>query len=128
MNTLKITFLAFCFILSTRAIALNKTPIPVIAMSNTDMGAMYNLETGLTPLKVVLDCQSFLHGLNLFQKNGNGEFEKVIEFYLYEPECKEIYEYVKKRTDQNKESCIVLDTDTKSYQLYESCHKAASNS
>jgi hypothetical protein len=127
MNNIKKLLIAFCFISSAQTYALNKTPIPVIAISNTDMAAMYNLDTGLTPLKVVLDCQSFLHGINLYQKNNTGEFKKVLDFYLYQPECIEIYQFVKKRADQNEESCIVLDTDNKSYELFESCQKAASH-
>jgi hypothetical protein len=118
----------FILFISTQAFAFTKMPIPVIGISNTDMGSMFNLETGVTPLKAVLDCQSFLHGLNLFQKNNQGEYIKEIEFYLYESECHKIYDYVKKQDDQNKTSCIVLDLNNKSFELYESCEKAAEHS
>ncbi|MBT7608190.1 MAG: hypothetical protein HN576_00435 [Bacteriovoracaceae bacterium] len=121
----------YIFILSllftSQTFGLAKIPIPVVGISNTDMSAMYNLDTRLKPLKVVLDCQSFLHGVNLYQQNSNGDFVKEIEFYLYESECYEIYNFVKKRSDQNQSSCIVLDTDKKSYELYDSCTQASQN-
>jgi hypothetical protein len=117
--------IAISLLISTQIFALSKMPIPVVGISKTDMSAMFNLDTGLTPLKAVLDCQSFLHGLNLFQQDSNGDFVKAVEFFLYESECHEIYNFVKNRSDQNKDSCIVLDTENKSYELYSSCEKAS---
>ncbi len=111
------------FLISLNCYSFTKVPIPVIGITETEFEMMFNLETGLTPLKVILDCQSFFHGLNVYEKKNNGTFEKALGFYLYEPECREIYGYIKTRSDQNLNSCIILDTENKNYQLLSSCGK-----
>lgn len=113
--------LSFSF---TKVTAESRFPIPVEGMSTTEFESMFKLETGISPLKVILDCQSFLHGLNVYQMDADGSFKTALEFYLHQPECLEIYEFVKKQTDDNKTSCIVLNTDTKTYDLFESCDDA----
>ena len=116
-------FIIFSFSI-TKVTAESKVPIPVEGMSATEFESMFKLETGITPLKVILDCQSFLHGINVYQMDADGSFKTALEFFLHQPECVEIYEFVKKQTDNNKTSCIVLDTDAKSYELFESCDEA----
>ena len=124
---MKKVLLMFCLLLSFNLMAESRIPIPITGISATEFEAMFKLETDITPLKVILDCQSFLHGINIYQQATDGTFQKSLEFYLEQPECLEIYEFVRNQSDQNKESCIVLDTETLNYQLFSSCEDARDN-
>ena len=91
--------------------------IPVADVLRTELEAVFELDTEEVFSKVTLDCQSFLHGINIYDEDDHN----LLQFYLYQPECHEVLNFVWSRKDTGKHSCIKLDLDKSAYELLESC-------
>lgn len=92
--------------------SLNATEIPlsIVDLQPTDREGLLSLEVDNYD-KAYLDCDSFLHGLS-FKNNSTDEF-----FFLYEPECIEIYEFITKELEENKFACVYIDLENQSFRL-----------
>lgn len=105
--------LSFCSVLQAQDII----SIPVYDIGKTSMDLAFELETDGAHSKVVLDCQSFLHGINIYDSSHN----QTLQFYLYEPECHEVLSFVWDRNAKDENSCVRLDLVNNSYELLGSC-------
>jgi len=110
-------FLILILGLSSVLHAQDLIDIPVADVLRTDLDVVFEIDTEETYSKVTLDCQSFLHGINIYDENDRN----LLQFYLYEPECHEVLNFIWERKDDGKQSCIRLDLAKNGYELLESC-------
>lgn len=113
MKWILLTMLALSSVLHAEELV----EIPVTDVKRTAMDMAFDLDTDESFSKVILDCQSFLHGINIYDEQQR----QILQFYLYEPECHEILDFVWDRKTQNKDSCIRLDLEKNAYELLGSC-------
>lgn len=66
------------------------------------MDASFILKTTLTE-KVVLDCQSFIHGLTI------GENDNAVLFMLEEDECSGLFGRIKNSLSKKHEHCLDIE-------------------
>lgn len=71
--------------------------------------------------RLVLDCQSFLHGLTFYQENHPKHPDPSYHFYLYEPECHEIHHFIVNTLEYGKKgekACLEILPQSNEYFLY----------
>lgn len=75
----------------------------VKSLKPTELEAMFELVGTKSYDKVVLDCQSFIHGVS-FYKNTH----LIKHFYLEVEECSDLYGLLRDRSEQEIMSCLRL--------------------
>ncbi|EPZ49798.1 hypothetical protein M902_0454 [Bacteriovorax sp. BAL6_X] len=98
----KIILALILTILSWSALAGVKT-IEVEAYFKTDMDFMFSIKNKRYD-KVILDCQGFINGLNLYSSRGHDIF--TLPGYGH---CMAIHNEIIKNIKNEKKSCLVLN-------------------
>jgi len=105
--TMKYTLVALIMSLNVQAASYEVVnPIDVNGWKATDRDAVVELIQNSVYKKVVLDCDSFLHGLTLTSDQSSNFF------MLHESECDKLWKLVKEDADQQASSCMLVDFDT----------------
>lgn len=94
-------------------------------MITTNFDVMFELKSSKKFDRVVLDCQSFIHGLNFYKQNTEGKIDIFFKFYLDSNECLEIYQFIDESLTNRKHACIELDSYSNEYYLsneYKDCN------
>lgn len=87
------------------------------AIENTEFEAMFELITQKKYGKVILDCQSFIQGIN-FYKTDEEEREKIyLKFYLDSYQCEDFFYKIKSSLNKKYQPCIELNLSTGEYSL-----------
>lgn len=81
-------------------------------LSTTERHNYYQLHVDHENLNINLDCSSFLHGLNLISE------DETRFFYLYEPECYDIRNIIQDNAHNNQKSCLELDFERHSWEVF----------
>lgn len=104
---MKLTLLALFFTLAARATSYEVVnPIDVLGWSATDRDAVVELNQKSIYKKIVLDCDSFLHGLTLTSDQSSNFF------MLHESECDKLWGYIQEDSNQRVSSCMLVDFDS----------------
>lgn len=69
--------------------------------------------------RVVLDCQSFIHGVTFYQFDHPRHPAPYYHFMLYEPECHEIHHFFVKELIKKsaKQACLTLYPNSGHYEI-----------
>jgi len=98
---------------------------PVYDMIETDFEVMFRLITPKRYGKVILDCQSFIHGINFYKKDDQGKDDVFFKFYLDASECRHIFDFIENSLDKSSHVCIELNSFSGEYLLsqdYKDCY------
>lgn len=115
----KILLILLLLLQGQLAYSKNTLNLPVYAIEPTEFQAMFKLITDEDYSQVILDCQSFIHGLNFYQENSEGNQEMQHSFYLDEAECRQIFEFIHNSLEKNGHACVGLDFTKNEFQLNE---------
>ena len=77
--------------------------VTVSGYKNTDREEVIELVQTSEYKKVVLDCASFLHGLELTTSQSS-EF-----FFLHESECEKLAQFIQDDSAEKIKSCMIVD-------------------
>jgi hypothetical protein len=91
--------------------------VPVKDIQKTDVEGIFEIISPEQFSKVKLDCVSFIHGLNFYDKDTNGEWNMSYSFPLSEPECQGIYKFINESLEKERPACLELNIIGESYQL-----------
>lgn len=86
---------------------------------------MFELATAPRFGKVILDCQSFMHQIQFIKEKSTGEEDIIFKFYIDENECQEIFEFINVSLNNNRHTCIELNSFNGEYFLdrdYKDCY------
>ncbi len=97
-----------CLIVSVSAASLFAAELRISELAlEPQMDRSFVLTTSL-PHRVVLDCQSFIQGLNIITEDD-------AKLYLLEPdECEELYYRIDDSLGSSRRHCIELDSELRS--------------
>ena len=95
-----------CVFLSSSANAQRFIQIPVFELKSTEFVDSWELVTGIQDKEVVLDCTSFLNGLNFYQLKNNGDKELLEGIFLYHHECRELGDRIYQLTSRDQALCL----------------------
>ena len=77
----------------------------------TNMDYMFEVKTTKFD-KVILDCQSFIHGINFYKD------KKVVHsFYLEDDQCQDMHNYLRDSNDGKVPVCFEISENGKSLTL-----------
>jgi hypothetical protein len=107
-------FLLFGFGLQSSTVFAD-TKILINGLEQTPRDYRYVLKTdGHHYSSVVLDCQSFVNGIEFYRGNDSAPAES---FFLYHNECEDIFFFVQDSEDMGKQSCLLLNQWERTYKL-----------
>lgn len=99
---------------------------PVNDMASTNFDVMFELLSDEKFGRIVLDCQSFIHGIKFYNPITDGKDETVLfNFYLESDECSHIFDYIEQSLYLGKHVCIELNSFSGRYRLsrdYKDCN------
>tara|TARA_Y100000591_G_C21657596_1_gene606097 strand:- start:106 stop:483 length:378 start_codon:yes stop_codon:yes gene_type:complete len=77
---------------------------------------MLHLKSPLSPHHFVLDCQSFLHELVLYEAERE-DSKRIFELYFNPQSCYELGSWIISHTDMGGKMCFNLDTEKKTVEI-----------
>lgn len=93
--------------------------VPVQEIQETSIEGVFEIISPEQFAKVKLDCVSFIHGMNFYDKDRSGNWELSYSFPLSERQCGGIYKFIKENLDSNKPACVELDVINETFELSE---------
>lgn len=91
--------------------------VPVKDMKETVLEGVFDISSPDQFAKVNLDCLSFIHGMNFYDKNRDEEWELSYSFPLSEMECHKVYNFIKSSLEENKPACVELNIIESRFEL-----------
>lgn len=77
---------------------------------------MLHLESPLTKFHLVLDCQSFIHELVLYE-NEVEDSDRLFEMYLNPNSCYQLGSWVISHTDMGGKMCFIIDSEQRTIDI-----------
>ena len=93
---------------------------PIHSMEETENEGMFELESDSELPRVVLDCQSFFHGLNFYTEDESGRENRDGFYLLYEQECIEIFVFIEDNLEKGNDLCLQTKNNYEEVLLHES--------
>ncbi|MBK22408.1 MAG: hypothetical protein CME70_00260 [Halobacteriovorax sp.] len=93
--------------------------VPVKEMKSTDLEGVFEVISNEQFAKVKLDCLSFIHGMNFYDKSRDGDWELSYSFPLSEAQCNDVYKFLKDNLEAKKPACVELNIIDGIYELSE---------
>lgn len=97
--------------LLAKAETFQRTPVlGVIALDN-----MYAAYEVLTPKyeKIILDCQSFIHGMNFYNDSKIVREIKMVDY----GNCENVYDFISQSKEENKSVCMEVAEESNTITL-----------
>lgn len=91
--------------------------VPVQEIKKTDVEGIFEIMSPEQFAKVQLDCVSFIHGFNFYDKDRNGDWSMSYTFPLSEPQCHDIYRFINESLEKELPACVELNILNDSYEL-----------
>ena len=99
--------------------------VPVYDMISTNFDVMFELLSSNKFGKIILDCQSFIQGINFYSADKDGKDKVYYKFYLESGDCQSVYDNITKFLHKGTHVCIELNTFSGKYLIsreYKDCN------
>lgn len=91
--------------------------LPITGIEKTEFEGIFKLKTSEDYARVKLDCLSFIHGINFYDKDENKDWSLSYSFPLTEYSCGRIYKFINKSLDKDLPACVELNVTENTYEL-----------
>jgi hypothetical protein len=113
----KLLIVVFFLLGIQMAVAKDSIKFQLNAIENTEFEAMFQLVTQEKYGKVILDCQSFIQGINFYRTDEEGTEKIYLKFYLDSYQCEDFFFQIKNSLNKKNQPCIELNISTGEYSL-----------
>lgn len=105
----------FCLLGIAWSASAETLQVTIQGLERTEFEYMYELNTDSDFEQVVLDCQSFIHGLNFYRLNHDNRLYRVHGLILEAHECEGMHDYLVQ--NDGKDLCLNIDLKAENMEL-----------